>query len=184
MNVPPQRIRIYPRVYHSLFWVGEDEVWCTYLGREPFDLGDGGFLLWTTGKTRAKEKTYKWVSVEWKTQVKLMDPNDSDTGPFCEAIINQARDEQKTSKSFVVYYNGESESYREEMRWCRCYKGQRVEVWRCQGPSHLRIITCRCDERLKNLKGSSRFFCLLWINNAKAKQKTYTWVSVWWKTKR
>ncbi len=28
----------------------------------------------------------------------------------------------------VVYYNGESESYREEMIWCRCYEGQRDEV--------------------------------------------------------
>ena len=22
------------------------------------------------------------------------------------------------------------------MKWCRCYEGQRVEVWGCQGPSH------------------------------------------------
>ena len=28
---------------------------------------------------------------------------------------------------FVVYYNGECESEREEMRWCRCYEGQTVE---------------------------------------------------------
>ena len=28
----------------------------------------------------------------------------------------------------VVYYNGESESSREEMRWCRCYEGQRAEA--------------------------------------------------------
>ena len=26
---------------------------------------------------------------------------------------------------FLVYYNGESETYREEMRWCRCCEGQR-----------------------------------------------------------
>jgi hypothetical protein len=31
---------------------------------------------------------------------------------------------------FFVYYNGESENYREEMRWCRCYEGQRVRMSR------------------------------------------------------
>ena len=28
------------------------------------------FLLWKSGKTRVKENTYKWVSVEWKTKCK------------------------------------------------------------------------------------------------------------------
>ena len=28
------------------------------------------YLLWTTDKTRDKENTYKWVSVQWKTKVK------------------------------------------------------------------------------------------------------------------
>jgi hypothetical protein len=28
----------------------------------------------------------------------------------------------------VVYYDGEIERYREEIRWCRCYEGQRVEA--------------------------------------------------------
>jgi hypothetical protein len=46
----------------------------------------------------------------------------------------------------VVYYNGESESYREEMRCCRCYEGQRVEA--C--PSGGRVVEtkesiCMCD---------------------------------------
>ena len=35
-----------------------------------------------------------------------------------------------------VYYDGESETYTEEMRWCQCYEGQRAEARRCQGPSH------------------------------------------------
>jgi hypothetical protein len=32
-----------------------------------------------------------------------------------------------TMLMFFVYYNGENESQREEMRWCRCYEGQRDE---------------------------------------------------------
>jgi hypothetical protein len=31
-------------------------------------------------------------------------------------------------KVFFYYYNGENENYGEEMRWCRCYEGQRVET--------------------------------------------------------
>ena len=32
------------------------------------DLESTGYLLWTTGKVRATENTYKWVSVQWKTK--------------------------------------------------------------------------------------------------------------------
>ena len=35
-----------------------------------------------------------------------------------------------------LIHNGESENEREEMRWCRCYEGQRPETRGCQGPSH------------------------------------------------
>ncbi len=44
--------------------------------------------------------------------------------------IHECRSDErlKTKHTFFVYYNGESESYREEMRWCRCYEGQRVEA--------------------------------------------------------
>ncbi len=33
------------------------------------------------------------------------------------------------------------------------------------------------------VKTKSEFFCLLWINKVRGKDKTYIWVLVWWKTK-
>jgi hypothetical protein len=47
---------------------------------------------------------------------------------------------ETTSIGYFVYYNGESERWREEMRWCRCYEGQRADAWGCQGPSHTGLI--------------------------------------------
>ena len=37
-------------------------------------------------------------------------------------------EDSHTLGGVVVHYNGENESYREEMRWCRCYEGQRDEA--------------------------------------------------------
>jgi hypothetical protein len=33
-----------------------------------------------------------------------------------------------------------------------------------------------------NISKGSPYFCLLWIDTARVKDKTYIWVSVWWKT--
>jgi len=50
------------------------------------------------------------------------------------------------------------------------------------------VYEYRCDERLKTkTEESTRLsytgvVCLLWIDKARGKDKTYTWVSVWWKT--
>ena len=43
-------------------------------------------------------------------------------------ITDKAKPGREEVKGVVVYYNGESERYREEMRWCRWYEGQRTEV--------------------------------------------------------
>jgi hypothetical protein len=116
----------------------------------------------------------------------------------------------------LVYHNGESESYTEEMRWCRCYEGQRDEVWGCQDPLHTGLIIIQPIQRLlyidsseevvilfevelqkpRNLSASESegcgngegvgvyaTLCLLLIDKARSKDKTYIWVSVWWKTK-
>ncbi len=58
------------------------------------------------------------------------------------------------------------------MRCCRCYEGQRDEAWGCQDPSHTGFS-------IKQLF----ILCLLWIKKVRTKDKTYIWVSVWWKTK-
>ncbi len=56
----------------------------------------------------------------------------------------------------VVYYNGESESQREEMRWCRCYEGQGAAAGGCQGPSHTGLSIIRRLHALKNESKKNR----------------------------
>ena len=84
----------------------------------------------------------------------------------------------------------------EEMRWCRCYEGQRDESWGCQGPSHtgLRIIhTKKLPRFSRNAKRLDfRFFLFLktWQTGifdtanslfiirgkVRVKENTYNWV--------
>jgi hypothetical protein len=45
------------------------------------------------------------------------------TGNSCNYFYKSSSIETKV----LVYYNGESERQREEMRWCRCYEGQSDE---------------------------------------------------------
>jgi hypothetical protein len=78
-------------------------------------------------KGRAIKKTNVWLSV-WYMSVGVM--KDSKL---------KLRDFHHTSYD-VVYYNGENEIQREEIRWCRCSEGQRPEAWGFQGPSHTGLI--------------------------------------------
>jgi hypothetical protein len=39
-----------------------------------------------------------------------------------------------------------------------------------------------CDSGKHKIVSSGYIFCLLWIDKARAKDKIYIWVSVWWKT--
>ena len=51
----------------------------------------------------------------------------------------------------------------------------------------IHIYGCRCNEgRKSNSEGPAMGLsscCLLWIEKVRDKDKTYIWVSVWWKTK-
>ena len=51
------------------------------------------------------------------------DPDTMVAPPTPKPHVNPTR-----KNCVVVYYNGESENLREEMRWCRCYEGQRTEA--------------------------------------------------------
>ena len=61
--------------------------------------------------------------------------------------------------------------------------------WSCPWSDHEHVIRQIWSRRswstwwLQTSGKHSRWICLLWINKARAKEKTYMWVSVQWKTK-
>jgi hypothetical protein len=54
--------------------------------------------------------------------------------------------------------------------------------WMKQESKMRPIYECRCDERLL-FKKMDQNLSLLWIDKVTVKDKTYKWVSMWWKTK-
>ena len=125
-------------------------IWEESIGE--YQRGKEEFLLWTTGKGRVKENTFKWVSVQWKTKTngsKLLGYTGLEglgTCLFISSRINKGEGQGKkgvtqihdehTSQSkakifdkFFVYY----ESIKREVKTKLTYE-------------------CRCDERLQTTR--------------------------------
>jgi hypothetical protein len=73
---------------------------------------------------------------------------------------------------FVVYY--------ESRKWEVKIRQNKLEIPRDKDEVNKWEIH-ECDERAHNPEAMVDS-CLLWINKARAKDKMYIWVSVWWKT--
>ncbi len=64
---------------------------------------------------------------------------------------------------------------------CLCLFATGLKKTRAEGKKMSRKKLWRIRKAGKTLK-FWRFVCLLWIDKARAKDKRYIWVSVWWKT--
>ncbi len=93
----------------------------------------------------------------------------------CSLRINKTRDKNKTLIWMSVWWK--TKTY-----FLRCV----VYYESIKGELKIRCIyECRCDERLQWRSDVFLFyFILLWIKKARAKDKTYIWGSVWWKTQK
>ena len=124
------------------------------------------FCLLLSDKVRVKQKTYISMSVWWKTKGKSDRSTRLTHTGWLGGLEHLKIKTRLTDERFPsVMVSVRSRSY-------RSFKLSRTTALR----------TVKVLVVLLEMSPWSFFVCLSWIDEGKPKDKTYIWVSVWWKT--